>query len=46
MNGNVPNGETKQEQNKAAGLMSYTGLKQDHAVLHIFAEHILEETKI
>lgn len=46
MNGNVPNSKTKQEQNKAAGLMSYTGLKKDHAILHIFTEHTLEEIKI
>lgn len=45
MNRNVPNGETKQEQNKAAGLI-YTALKQDHAMLHIFSGHTLEETKI
>jgi len=46
MTGNVPNSETRQEQTKAAGLMSYTALKQYHAMLHVFAEHTSEETKI
>lgn len=36
----------KQNRNKTAGLMSYTALKQDHVVLHVSAEHTLEETKM